>query len=577
MRVVPVTISSRPVYFEQGLEGASRHHFLADIALEKLLVLRDTVRAIDADLDVVVLDGLRSRQTQRALRERYISELQSNGIDPSTVALDDFVADPDSIFSHGTGGAVDVWLLRNGVEVDLGASYDEFSDRSAPDYFERYPAQDSEAKQKAAARGVLVNAARSAGFLVLETEFWHLEFGTIRWGIANGVEPVLTQIVSLPNIESTNVDLHAFSAWPVADSGVAPAFHSPGDRQRALAHETHDPYYVRSGSPIERQLLSQLAMVIEAPPGYVGALFPSGLSAASNVFRRLGLERIIIGYDTYYEVRASALDAARAHGIQIDTLPHPKSDNQLREILKKNESCRTLVWVDSPSNWLLLESDIEGLARIAHEYGALLAVDTSVAPCQRLFSSGLDLLAMSLSKYPSGGSTAGGVLFGHPAIMRSIQEGALLEGCVLAPEAASRILVGTMTLSDRMAAISPKVRRIAAFLEKISMVREVHTAEGSGQIVLHVTPDHGAQIEAIVAANAAVYGMPKLMCTFGAPVSSIEHFNTNPRFRSGIAADRNATGESSIPATAVRLSVGAEPVESIISALRFILSLGVSA
>ena len=82
-----------------------------------------------------------------------------------------FVADPLQGSRHNRGCAVDLTLydLKTGKAVQMPGGYDEFSDRSYPDYLggtslERWQ------------RDLLRTAMESEGFDVYEAEWWHFDY-----------------------------------------------------------------------------------------------------------------------------------------------------------------------------------------------------------------------------------------------------------------------------------------------------------------------------------------------------------------------------------------------------------------
>jgi D-alanyl-D-alanine dipeptidase len=94
-----------------------------------------------------------------------------------------FVADPSQGSRHNRGCAVDLTLydLRTGEAVEMPGGYDEFSDRSYPDY----PGGTS---RQRALREVLRSAMEREGFRVFDAEWWHFDFGDWRsYGIQNAV------------------------------------------------------------------------------------------------------------------------------------------------------------------------------------------------------------------------------------------------------------------------------------------------------------------------------------------------------------------------------------------------------
>jgi CubicO group peptidase (beta-lactamase class C family)/D-alanyl-D-alanine dipeptidase len=83
-----------------------------------------------------------------------------------------FVADPASGSRHNRGAAVDLTLydVRTGRPIEMVGGYDEFSDRSFPDYvggtsLERWH------------RDLLRDAMEAEGFQVYEFEWWHFDYG----------------------------------------------------------------------------------------------------------------------------------------------------------------------------------------------------------------------------------------------------------------------------------------------------------------------------------------------------------------------------------------------------------------
>lgn len=82
-----------------------------------------------------------------------------------------FVADPKKGSRHNRGCAVDLTLydLKTGMEVTMTGYYDEFSERSHPDY------KGGTAEQRVS-RDLLRSMMESEGFTVYEEEWWHFDY-----------------------------------------------------------------------------------------------------------------------------------------------------------------------------------------------------------------------------------------------------------------------------------------------------------------------------------------------------------------------------------------------------------------
>ena len=85
--------------------------------------------------------------------------------------LRDFVADPASGSRHNRGAAVDLTLydLESGRPVDMGSGYDEFTERSYPDY----PGLSVREREN---RNRLRTAMEKQGFTIYPHEWWHFDY-----------------------------------------------------------------------------------------------------------------------------------------------------------------------------------------------------------------------------------------------------------------------------------------------------------------------------------------------------------------------------------------------------------------
>ena len=86
-------------------------------------------------------------------------------------SLRQFVADPASGSRHNRGAAVDLTLhrLESGEPVSMGSGYDEFTERSYPDY----PGITPEEREH---RNLLISTMEEYGFTVYPFEWWHFDY-----------------------------------------------------------------------------------------------------------------------------------------------------------------------------------------------------------------------------------------------------------------------------------------------------------------------------------------------------------------------------------------------------------------
>lgn len=82
-----------------------------------------------------------------------------------------FVMSPSKGSGHSRGTAVDVCLVTlDGKELDMGSSYDEFSNRA----YYSYPDIPDEVKRL---RWILKSTMKTFGFNPIRTEWWHFQYG----------------------------------------------------------------------------------------------------------------------------------------------------------------------------------------------------------------------------------------------------------------------------------------------------------------------------------------------------------------------------------------------------------------
>jgi cystathionine gamma-synthase len=232
---------------------------------------------------------------------------------------------------------------------------------------------------------------------------------------------------------------------------------------QAAVGESKGYDYARTGNPTRTALQEAMAALEEG----AGALcFASGMAAESTVLLTLRHgDHVVLADDVYggtYRVLSRVLrDAA---GMEFDTVDLTDLD-ALRAAIRPETR---MVWLETPTNPLLKLIDIEACAGIAHEAGALLAVDNTFATpyLQRPLSLGADVVVHSATKYLGGHSDAvGGAVVANDRDL--LERLAFLQnavGAVPGPLDCFLVLRGLKTLALRMEAHSRNAGRIAEYL-----------------------------------------------------------------------------------------------------------------
>ena len=206
--------------------------------------------------------------------------------------------------------------------------------------------------------------------------------------------------------------------------------------------------YSRSGNPTRQALELVLASLEGARRAYA---FASGLAAEDAVLRLLGPgDRVVLGNDAYggtYRLIArvhapAGLRWTVADLTDLDGLRAGWADDV------------AMVWVETPTNPLLTCVDIEAVAAIAHERGALVVVDNTFATpyLQTPLALGADVVVHSATKYLGGHSdvVGGAAATGDDDLAERIGFLQNAAGAVPAPFDCFLVLRGLKTLGVRM-------------------------------------------------------------------------------------------------------------------------------
>ncbi len=129
-----------------------------------------------------------------------------------------------------------------------------------------------------------------------------------------------------------------------------------------------------------------------------------------------------------------------------------------------------LVHIETPDNPTVGITDIESIAKIAHENGAVLSVDNTFASPlnQKPLALGADFVVEALTKFINGhGDAQGGAIISNDleTIDRIRYEAQVNVGAVISPFNAWQIMRGSVTFPLRMRQINESSLKIAEWLE----------------------------------------------------------------------------------------------------------------
>jgi len=230
--------------------------------------------------------------------------------------------------------------------------------------------------------------------------------------------------------------------------------------------------YTRWGNPTIDQLERKLAD-LECAESCIA--FSSGMAAISALFlHHLGSGDHLVMSDIAY-AGASELcnDLLPKLGIEVTRANASNPEEVAASITPRTK----LVYVETPCNPILRLTDIEAVAKMSHDAGARLAVDSTFAtPIATLpIKLGADYVIHSLTKYLGGhGDAVGGALLGPKLELAEARQKVLIRvGGIISPFNAWLIMRGAATLPIRMQAHEESALKVARFLEGHAKVKRV--------------------------------------------------------------------------------------------------------
>src|SRR4051794_7260187 len=231
--------------------------------------------------------------------------------------------------------------------------------------------------------------------------------------------------------------------------------------------------YSRSGNPTRAALHEALAALEE---GTTALAFASGLAAEDTLLRtvcRPG-DHVVLGGDAYGGTFRLISRVLSEWGLE-----HTPADLNDADALRAAMRPTTrVVWCETPSNPLLNIADIELTAAVAHEAGALLAVDNTFATpyLQRPLTLGADVVLHSTTKYVGGHSdvVGGAVVVRDLELAEKLQYHQNAMGAVAGPFDSWLTLRGLKTLAVRMERHCDNAERVVEFLQQDERVEHVY-------------------------------------------------------------------------------------------------------
>ncbi len=314
--------------------------------------------------------------------------------------------------------------------------------------------------------------------------------------------------------------------------------------------------------------------------GEFGFAFASGCAATTTVLHLLKAGDHVIAGDDLYGGTVRLFDRVFTQmGIEITYVDLLRPEN-----FDKHKKPNTkLVWIETPTNPLLKIIDIKAVSERAHAAGVMVAVDnTFMSPYfQRPLTLGADLVVHSTTKYIGGHSdvVGGAVVTSNAALAEKLAFLSNSMGAIESPFDAFMCLRSLKTLGVRMRAHEQNAKVIAEHLSKHPKVKKViypglsshpqhelakRQMNGfGGMMTIYLNGDLSATKRFVE--RLKIFSLAE---SLGGVESLVDH----PAIMTHASVPVERRKQLGIDDSLVRLSVGIENVEDLISDLNNALS-----
>ncbi len=330
--------------------------------------------------------------------------------------------------------------------------------------------------------------------------------------------------------------------------------------------------YARVSNPTRTRLEQNLAALEGGSSAHVFASGMAAVTVVTQCFLRQG-DHLVCGHNSYGGVPRFFNQVLANFGVET-TYVDTSDPSCVKKVLRRNTR---IVWIETPTNPLMVLTDIKEVARIVHEAHAELVVDnTFMSPYfQRPLQFGADMVVHSTTKFLNGHSDGlGGVVVAtkpeHAEKLAFMQKAA---GAIMSPFECWLVLRGVKTLAVRMEQHEKNGRTVAAFLRSHPKVQQVmypgfedhpqyklaqRQMTGFGSMITFETGSFD---------NAQKMLRKVRVCSLGESLGGVETLISHPATMTHAALGEEGRRQIGLTDGMVRISVGIEDADDIIADL----------
>jgi cystathionine beta-lyase len=332
--------------------------------------------------------------------------------------------------------------------------------------------------------------------------------------------------------------------------------------------------YSRTGNPTRQALENNLAAI---EGGKYGACFGSGLAAIDAVVKMLNPgDEVISTNDLYggsYRIFTTIFEK---YGIKF----HFVNMLDIKNIEEKINDKTKLIWTETPTNPMLNIIDVKKVCDLAHENNIMVGVDNTFATpyLQNPLALGADVVMHSVTKYLGGHSDVimGALVTNDDKIAEEIYRIQNSSGAVCGPMDSFLVLRGIKTLHLRMQRHCENGEKIARFLNNHPLIDTVYwpglKSHSNHEVAKSQMKDFGGMISFNLVGDdlemaKKVVSKTELF-TLAESLGGVESLIGHPSTMTHASIPREERMKSGVVDSLIRLSVGIEDVEDLISDLK---------
>jgi cystathionine gamma-lyase/cystathionine beta-lyase/cystathionine gamma-lyase/homocysteine desulfhydrase len=329
--------------------------------------------------------------------------------------------------------------------------------------------------------------------------------------------------------------------------------------------------YARTINPTRSALEENLAVLEGGTAAYA---FASGMAAINTLMTLLKSgDHVVVGNNVYggtYRLFSKVLEDFGLRFSYVDTSQIANIEAALRPETR-------MVYIETPTNPIMILTDIEAVAALCRRRGLVSVVDnTFLTPFfQRPLALGADIVVHSTTKYLNGHSdSVGGALIlsrpEHAERIKFVQNSA---GAILSPFDSWLVLRGIKTLALRMRVHDTSGRAVAGWLARQPKVARVLypglPTHPQHELASRQASGYGGMISFVLADGVDVtrFFDALRLCALAESLGGIETLVCQPSTMTHASVPEADRARLGITDTLARISVGCEEVDDIVADL----------